>query len=212
MKNILAVSILIITFGFNVFAQETSSCPTISIEGGGIIHRIEPMIFTANLVGIDLKKVSYRWTVSNGTIMSGQGTSIIQVDTTGLDNADITAAVEIKGLAEGCVNTISKTGSVRMIVHPRLIDEYGRLSFLKEKVNLDATAAELKKDKSTKAIFIIYFTDKDTQQELKKRTFNISKYLTETHKIPKERFEIFLGGIIYNNYRTKIYLHPLLTD
>ena len=72
------------------------SCPTDTIQAGS------PATVSVNLSGGGNFNVTYNWTVSAGTISSGQGTSSITVDTTGQAGHNITATVEIGGLPPEC--------------------------------------------------------------------------------------------------------------
>lgn len=50
------------------------------------------------------KEFTFNWTVSNGTILQGQGTNAILVDTKGLAGDIIATSVEIGGLNANCDN------------------------------------------------------------------------------------------------------------
>jgi len=84
------------------------------------------------------------------------------------------------------------------------IAEYGKISFRREKNQLDNVAIELQYDKELVAIFIIYFTEEENINALKTRLANVSKYLANTHKIPKDRLRLIFGG--FSRYRTEVYL------
>jgi hypothetical protein len=200
---------LFLAFAVSAQTNQNSSCPTIDVSGGGAVRPGDTMTFAANIGGIDSKTISYQWSVSSGTIISGQGAPVIEVDTTGLTDENITATVEIKDLPEGCDGKRSEVGAVsRGCGLPITIDKYGRLPFREEKARLNAVALELEKNKNAMAVFIFYITGRDSRQALEKRILNISKYLNETHKIPKERFKILSGGTM-DSYITQIYLTPV---
>src|SRR6185436_4237485 len=71
-------------------------CPTVSVSCPSDVDQGSPITFTAS-VGGDAN-VTYNWSVSAGTISSGQGTSSISVDTAGLGGQTVTATVELGGL------------------------------------------------------------------------------------------------------------------
>ena len=60
---------------------------------------------------------TYKWSVSAGTITTGQGTPTIVVDTKGLAGKEVTATVDVGGLNPACQRITScevqirKTGS-----------------------------------------------------------------------------------------------------
>ncbi len=49
----------------------------------------------------------YKWTISGGKIIEGQGTPAIKIDTTGMAGTTITVEVEILGLCPECLNKVS---------------------------------------------------------------------------------------------------------
>lgn len=167
MKNILAILILVLTFAFAIAAQtnQDSSCPTVSVSGGGMPGPKDPMSFTANVdtKGKDLT-LEYIWTVSSGKIASGQGTTSISVKRDADEN--VTATIEIKGFPEGCPNTFSespiwdpppkavKIGEISNFVTPT---EKKQLEQLKNKIINDPNAqiyviGRFKKNTSEKRI------------------------------------------------------------
>src|ERR1044072_7128731 len=114
MKQLIFISILILTFCSSAFPQmENSSCAKIEVTGGGQVRTGTDMPFTANVTGItNTPYLEYEWNISAGTISSGLGTPSIVIDTTGLPNGmKIKAVVKIKGLGENCPDTASGTGS-----------------------------------------------------------------------------------------------------
>src|SRR5258705_8206716 len=86
-------------------------CPTISGSCPADVDLGAPITFTASGAG-DMN-VTYNWSVSAGTISSGQGTSSITVNTDGLGGQTVTATVELGGLDPSCSRTASCSTSVR---------------------------------------------------------------------------------------------------
>lgn len=94
-------------------------CPSLSVTGPTTPTKAgENMVFTANVSGGSQDTVTYKWTVSEGKIAEGQGTSQILVKTTSeMKGRLITATVEIggiNGLCYGgeCQNNASASGEV----------------------------------------------------------------------------------------------------
>jgi hypothetical protein len=164
MKQIFFALILVFGFGFSIFAQnENSNCPKIEVTGGGQVRPGEMMSFTANVTG-GLKKANleYEWTISAGTISSGQGTSSITVDTSGTPNGiSITAEVKIKGLFDNCPNTASETGSLISCGLPTIIDEFGNIPRDEIKVRIDFLFERLKNEMNGQLYIINYGTEKE---------------------------------------------------
>jgi len=70
----------------------------------------ESMTFQAHVYGGDpTVKVTYTWSVSAGKISSGQETSMITIDVSGVTRRSITATVSIGGHDPACVNSASCT-------------------------------------------------------------------------------------------------------
>jgi len=146
--------------------ESPCTCPVLDVSGGGIVEEGSPMYFTANLTGGSGTEFTYDWTVSNGTITSGQGTPSITVDTTGLaDQTNIIATVNVggPGLCETCPSlNNSETGSVsRSTIEPRLIDEFGVLPADEVRARLDAFFVELNNTPGSQGYIINYGTDRE---------------------------------------------------
>ncbi|MBS1795069.1 MAG: hypothetical protein JSS81_14515 [Acidobacteria bacterium] len=162
------------------FAQnEKPPCPTLAISGGGVTNPGEQMMFTAYLGGdtADLN-IRYRWTVTQGKIIEGQGTPSIKVDMTDPDDLNITATVEVAGLPAGCPNTASETGSVIIEYRATLIDEFGRLSGVKVRARIEA-AYRLPNTPPRSIIYIMnYGTDKEiaAREKQLRRAIALLKY------------------------------------
>jgi hypothetical protein len=89
-------------------------CPNLDVSGGGIIKAGETMSFEAHVSpGIQID-YTFNWTVSQGEIIEGQGTSKIKVKTTAGMTGNVTATVEIggDGFCYACQRTASETGGV----------------------------------------------------------------------------------------------------
>ena len=165
-------------------------CPTISVSCPNDVQQGSPITYTAS-VGGDMS-VTYNWSVSAGTISSGQGTSSITVDTTGLGGQSVTATVELGGLDPSCSRTASCTTGI--IVPPqecRKFDEYADLSFNDEKARLDNLAIQLQQDPGSQAYYVI-FGSCDTEGEA--RSTRAVEYLVNTRGIDKARITVVNGG------------------
>ena len=86
-----------------------ADCPHISVScGDARPEETQPITFSAIITGGKPSgEVSYCWTVAGGTIKSGQGTAIIEVEATGRDRQGLTAAVDIGGFDPHCAHTAS---------------------------------------------------------------------------------------------------------
>lgn len=72
-------------------------CPTLSIEGEELAFAAkQPLFFTAELRGDGGENASFKWTISDGTIVSGQGTNKITLDLSKAKHGNVTVKVEIE--------------------------------------------------------------------------------------------------------------------
>ncbi len=208
MRKILPISIFVLTFCIFSFGQNPN-CPEIKITGpDSVVRAGETMTFTANVSGVDLNKIEYQWSVDKGTIIEGQGTSLINVSTQGLADRTVTAAIEIKGLASVCPNSESETGIVSIgcgYIPPA--EEYGKLSKNDEKARLDALAVEITAIKDVIAYFIIYYPSKKGKKSYENRVARIRNHLIKERGIAPEKVVVIDGGDAAEE-RTRIYLAP----
>jgi len=93
--------------------SDSKNCPTIAVQCTLAVDCPEkPLEFTAIVRGKSIEQIRYRWEVSDSTILSGQGTATLTVDSRGLGGRTVTAAVEISGLASVCPRKASCSTAV----------------------------------------------------------------------------------------------------
>ena len=207
MKQIIFTAILALFFGLSAFAQaENKLC--VKTEGtGGVVAAGTPMKFVATLTGkTDNLTLEYEWKVSAGTIMSGQGTCSITVDTTGLANGtNITAEVTVKGLPENCPNTASETGSVKVRrIELEILDQFGKLPRDEVKARMDALFVGLGNEPNGQGYIINYGTD----AEIAAREKIIREHIA-FRKYDANRITFIRGGANPNGgVWTKIWILP----
>ena len=150
---------------------QVCECPTLSVSDGGVVAPGSAMNFTANLTGG--ASVTYNWSVSAGTISSGQGTSSISVDTTGLAGQNVTATVDIVGLDASCncTTTASGSGSVSAKPEKTLVDTFDKAVDDDVKARVDAFYITLNNNPNAQGYIINY----GTAAEIKKRRAQIMK-------------------------------------
>jgi len=111
MKKISLLSILLLSLS----ALHSQNCPTsikvfaptMDVAGGKTFE------FTAMVNGQPRDvSVTYNWSISSGTIVAGQGTTVITVEA-GNNDDNCTATVEIGGLPKECRNTGSATVNIK---------------------------------------------------------------------------------------------------
>jgi hypothetical protein len=86
-------------------------CPTLEITGSKSVRASESVAFTAKLSGGTTLDISYNWTISQGEIVSGQGTPQIKVKTTPemTGNLQVTLEIQWLELCSGCSPMTTKT-------------------------------------------------------------------------------------------------------
>src|ERR1044072_1017888 len=91
-------------------------CPTVSVSCPSEVEPNTPITFTASVSGGETGATfTYNWSVSAGTISSGQGTSTITVDTANLAGQGVTTTVSIGGADPSCTGTTAScTTSIKV--------------------------------------------------------------------------------------------------
>ncbi len=165
-------------------------CPTVSVSCPSQVDPGQPITFTASLSADS--NVTYNWSVSAGTISSGQGTSSIQVDTTGLGGQTVTATLELGGLDPACARTASCSTQITVPARPPVkFDEYGNIAFNDEKARLDNYAIQLQNDPTATGTIIAYGS---CAGEAQARADRARDYLVNTRGIDASRLTTVDGG------------------
>lgn len=165
-------------------------CPTLSVSCPSTVDPGQPITFTASVTGE--ATVTYNWSVSSGTISSGQGTSTITVDTTGLGGQTVTATLEIGGVDPACSRTASCTTQITAPPPPpRKFDEYGNIAFNDEKARLDNYAIQLQNEPGSQGYIIAYGS---CAGEAQARADRAKDYLVNTRGIDAGRLVTIDGG------------------
>ena len=84
-------------------------CPTISVSCPSTVESKQPVTFEATVSGGPDTTRTYEWSLSAGRIISGQGTTKISVDVSGVNDKSVTATVSLGGLNPSCPNAASCT-------------------------------------------------------------------------------------------------------
>jgi hypothetical protein len=169
-------------------------CPSVSVSCPTDVEPNAPITFTASVSGgAEGASWTYNWSVSAGTISSGQGTSTITVDTTGLGGQSVTATVNLGGADPSCTGTSqSCTTSVKVAPPPaRKFDEYGNIRFNDEKARLDNYAIQLQNEPGSQGTIIVYGSCVGEGQQ---RGDRAKDYLVNTRGIEAGRITVVDGG------------------
>ena len=168
-------------------------CPQISVSCPSEIEAGQPVTFTASVTGGETGATwTYNWSVSTGTISSGQGTSTITVDTAGIGGQSVTATVSIGGADPSCNATSSCTTPVKPPpAPPRKFDEYGNIRFNDEKARLDNYAIQLQNEPGSTGTIIVYGS---CAGEAQQRGDRAKDYLVNTRGIEAGRITVVDAG------------------
>ena len=169
-------------------------CPTVSVSCPTDVEPNQPITFTASVTsGAEGATWTYNWSVSAGTISSGQGTSTITVDTTNLGGQSVTATVSIGGADPSCTGTTAScTANVKVPPAPaRKFDEYGNIRFNDEKARLDNYAIQLQNEPGATGTILVYGS---CAGEAQQRGDRAKDYLVNTRGIEAGRITVVDGG------------------
>ncbi|MDQ6652260.1 MAG: hypothetical protein M3Y84_05915, partial [Acidobacteriota bacterium] len=165
-------------------------CPTVSVSCPDSVDVGSSITFTSSLSSS--ANVTYNWSVSAGTITSGQGTSSITVDTANLGGQTVTATVDVGGLDPACSKTASCSTSVKTLNQPATkFDEYGNIKFNDEKARLDNYAIQLQNQPGAQGYIVVYGS---CAGEAQARADRAKDYLVNTRQIDAGRLVTIDGG------------------
>jgi hypothetical protein len=179
----LGLVLLVLTRSASAYTQR---CSIVSIEAA---EKTETSIVTlfAKLTIDPATVKAFRWTVSAGTIVSGQNTSSIVLDTAGLAGQDVTATVELIGPQTTCATQASHS----ITVQPRAIwdsfDEYGGIRFEDEKARLDNFAIQLLNMPDSSGLLIGYAGQRTFPREMALRLKRAKDYLVNVRHLQLDR-------------------------
>ena len=169
-------------------------CPNVEIICPTNIVIDQPLTFSSNVSSTTSRVAPiYNWSVSAGTIIEGQGTPTIKVDTTGLAGQTIKATLSMGGYTMDC----SASCAVSIPVpEPRCrkFDEFPDISRNDEKARLDNYGVELQNDPSSTAYIIVYPGRSGKPGDVQRHTTRIVDYLVNSRGIDARRFVTLVGG------------------
>ncbi|MEJ7618863.1 MAG: hypothetical protein WKF30_18250, partial [Pyrinomonadaceae bacterium] len=170
-------------------------CPSISIDcPTSVVPQGTAATFTANISGGDTSAAGYNWTVSAGTITSGQGTNSITVDTTGVEG-NLVATLNVSGLAATCPASSSCT--IQVGPPPTAVEfvEFEFIAFDDAKANLDNFAIQLQNAPTSAGTIIVYAGPRDRAGEAQRVGDRLRNYLVNQRAIEAGRITVMDGGL-----------------
>jgi hypothetical protein len=115
---------------------EEENCPTIHVSGpAGIPKPGELIPYIVQLTGNVPENVGFRWSVSSGKVIEGQGTDKVKIDADWMSGVSVTATVEVLGLPAGCPNTSSETMAVAIDPGPIYVGSISEAHAYRGRIN-----------------------------------------------------------------------------
>lgn len=170
------------------------TCPSIVISCPDTVRLGETVTFRSSITNLATGITPiYQWTVSAGTITSGQGTPSITVDTTGLTGQAINARLSVGGFNLDC--SAQCTTQIPLRVEPRKFDEFGDISRDDEKARLDNFAIQLQQEPEAQGYIFVYGgTGRRIRPDYaQKRSARIRDYLMNARGVDSRRIVILEG-------------------
>lgn len=181
--------------GAATVARAQQPCPKVRVSCPEAVKPGDSLNFTAGISGGDRNvDPTYNWVVSAGSITAGQGTSSIQVDTSGLGNQTVTATVDVGGFERSCSTSDSCTTSVIEKVRPKKLDEYPSPATAAQNERLDKFAIELLQEPDAQAYIIAYGGRRGRAGEAQSAADNAKSYLVTKRGFDASRIVTVDGG------------------
>lgn len=186
-----------------VTKTDVKACPyDIRLEGPESVMEGDLITFSAfNQVPGDPVPLNYKWSVTNGRITSGQGTSAITVDTTGMRNQTVNAELDVNDevYSAQCRQVITVPTGVTPPPPPIervLCDEFQSKAADDDKARLDNCVIQVQNSPDAQLYLIIYqgtdkiSTTRNTYDKLSKRAM---QYLVNVRGLDPRRIQIVRG-------------------
>src|SRR5215510_2580827 len=169
-------------------------CPAIEISCPTTVALDQPLTFTSRYSGGVPANVTpvYNWTVSAGTIIAGQGTESIKVDTAGLGGQTVRASLSIGGYNLECSADCAVTIPLPKLSN-RKFDEFPDISRNDEKARLDNFAIELQNDPTATAYVIVYPGRSSKRGEVQYHASRVVDYLVNSRGLDQKRIVTLVG-------------------
>lgn len=191
------IAVLLLATAVHASGQNApASCPVVKVSCPDSVQVGGDLTFTTNVSGGPAGITpTYNWTVSAGSIKSGQGTSTIAVDTTGTGGQTITATVDVGGFARECSTSNSCTASVEKKAAPAVkFGEYVTRDLSANKEKLDEFVLALLRDPDAQGYIIAYGGKASHPDDAQKAADNATDYTMNTRKMDGARTLSGVGG------------------
>ena len=184
-----SVSVLV-----NACAVVQPVCPAIEIVCPTTIAVDQPLTFSSRHSGGVPANINpvYKWTLSAGTIIEGQGTDTIKVDTNGLAGQTVRASLSMDGYTLECSADCAVTIPLPKL-NNRKFDEFPDISRNDEKARLDNFGIELQNDPTATAYVIVYPGKSGKRGEVQQHAKRVVDYLVNSRGLDQRRIVTLVG-------------------
>ena len=183
-------------------------CPAIEIVCPTNVGIDQPLTFSSRYTGGVPANVTpvYNWTVSAGTIISGQGTDTIKVDTTGLAGQTVRASLSMGGYNLECSGDCGVSIPLPKPIN-RKFDEFPDISRNDEKARLDNFGIELQHDPTATAYVVVYPGRSSKRAEVQHHANRIVEYLVNSRGLDQHRI-VTLVGPAKDELKVELWITP----
>ena len=182
-----------VTVLVNACAPVRPVCPAVEISCPTAVAIDKALTFTSHYTGgTPGITPAYKWTVSAGTIIEGQGTDTIKVDTTGLAGQTIRASLSLDGYNLECAADCAVSIPVPKATSKRF-DEFPDITRNDEKARLDNFVIELQNDPTATAYVIVYPSKYSKRGEVQLHARRVVEYVVNARALDQRRIVTLVG-------------------
>lgn len=187
---------LVLAFPVAAAQEAPASCPAVTVSCPDTVQTGGDLTFTADVSGGDVNVTpTYNWTVSAGSISSGQGTSSISVDVAGIAGQTVTATVDVGGFARQCITSGSCTSSVAAKPAPAVkVGEYITRDLGANEPWLDMFVTALQADPGAQGYVIAYGGKTSQPDDAQTAANNATDYTMNKRNVDGSRTLSGVGG------------------
>jgi hypothetical protein len=177
--------------------EDVAYCPSVGIISSPYLARLDGPIKLSARVEANDKKIqpTFTWEVSQGKIISGQGTATIAVEVADQASGLLVARVAVNGYSFECpLNATTATAKTTFRVSHFKFDEYGDIDEEDEMARLDNLAITLGSDPTLQVHVVFYGGRFGPRREALARAARAKNYLVQTRGIEAGRVITIDGG------------------
>jgi hypothetical protein len=169
-------------------------CPAIEIVCPSSVEIGQPVTFSSRLTGGVPAGTNpvYNWTVSAGTIIQGQGTDTIKVDTTGAGGQTVRASLSVGGYNLECAADCGVAVPLPVLISTKF-DEFPDISRNDEKARLDNYGIALQNDPTSTAYVVVYPGRNSKRGEVQHHANRVIEYLVHSRGLDQSRIRTLVG-------------------